>query len=1283
MSDWGPYQHLAELIANAQAATVRITYSTAVMISDRYAITAAHSPLDANNEITPNLTVQNLWGEVRNIVNVFYVVEEDFAIVELESPFENSYAVKLADAAPVPGDPVFQVGNPGVVANSGIGWAVSFGFDYDRQEEPWIDVFDIPTSGGNSGGGIYNEKGELVGITSVGFPGDKKTPWYNENFQVSNGIEPINNGWLNGSINLAFIKDFLAKHNVENKPVSATESDLPENSPDPQGKSPVDKEDLSSITTLASIDRKSSVLISNLGAESSESDVFRGGGSGTLIHDNLILTVMHALDNIEVLSVGYYNEQVDGSALTYRVSKFGDFGLVKSALPTEMSFPQQEVAVNSLRYEDSAYLIGSPRKYWFSEGGWQVSAAVAINTRAVESGAWDSGGASGGSIFNLNSDLVGVIATGYGPSPRGARSVLGDRQDPHSTNYAPAILNGENLPITRSSDFFFMKKFVSEFSPNSINAATDDFFNVGAAAFESFIYEWGWHTRDGKNTGYLRRYSIDGVSDDDFADQGLFETPLGTYNEQIKAAFLSATYITAFGEYTRNGVQNIFQARITPSGEIDRTWGLNGFRFFDSDHDQSLDAVARDGDSYMLAGTQFDNSGLDSFMMRVDENGLDKNYGENGVSIIVIPNSSEMSADIITREGASYLLVNSDKSGEWDSLIIKVDESGNLDSTFGDGGIARADYKDAFNFGIRLLDVDDGLVITGHTYYSVDETPLLSKFSYNGSIDPSFGDNGSLLIPNIAESSIVADAKYDEEIVLASSAMLALQANEAFGDVIQTDSRRPAIYRITKDGRILSSQIMATAESNEYSTSLVKIGTGYRTFVVTEDYSGFSSVISEFSNLVVMPSGQVKAKPEILLPGQTLTGTDRDEILYGYDVVTHFYGMGGDDLISPLEGRSEYQYSEGIYADGGLGDDRLYGTTFADTLIGGGGFDHLSGQGGDDQLYASPDGGELHGHDGNDTAFIPYSISEFGRFDKMNATDTFTQGMIYLLSNPSLIYHLSSIENFVFSDWSGTFSELSSTLSLPQEDKLEITMHPYLDNFTSSASDSLDLTITAGVAHNFIFVRGGDDIVTGGWGDDRIYTGDGNDTLIGGPSNDVLDGGSGIDTAAFSLSLDEYRIERKSDFYAVTNLVTGEQDTLKYIERFEFSDKKLAMDLDGNAGSIAKLLGAFLGAEGVRSSEYVSIGLEALDSGASFPDLLRLALDTVFGPRPSSNELVSTFYENLTGQTAPQSVIDTYANLIDSGSLTQLNFATQVVEHPLNAENIDLIGLATTGLEFI
>ena len=64
---WGNYQYLSEKIKIAQASVVRITASSAVMISPTHAITAAHSPLDENNEVTENLTVQNIFGEIRNV----------------------------------------------------------------------------------------------------------------------------------------------------------------------------------------------------------------------------------------------------------------------------------------------------------------------------------------------------------------------------------------------------------------------------------------------------------------------------------------------------------------------------------------------------------------------------------------------------------------------------------------------------------------------------------------------------------------------------------------------------------------------------------------------------------------------------------------------------------------------------------------------------------------------------------------------------------------------------------------------------------------------------------------------------------------------------------------------------------------------------------------------------------------------------------------------------------------------------------------------------------------
>ena len=1281
MSDWGPNQYLSELIANAQAATVRITKSTAVMISDRYGITAAHSPLDENNEITPGLTAQNMWGEVRNIINVFYTVDEDFAIIELESPFEHNYSVKLADENAQAGDVVFAVGHPYTVANAGVGWAVSFGERSGIDSgDYWIDANILQVEGGNSGGGVFNENGELIGIVSVSWyeeahEPDAASPYYLDNGVVDGILDVINFRNTAGTIKLEFIKDFLAQYEVENKPNLATEADLPENLPDPYQQILTD-EQVKIISTKSATDKLSNVLISNKGATSKDSNEFKSGGSGTIIHDGLILTVAHALDGRYEASIGFYDGKIDADAKTYAISHFGDFGLVASDVLLSTEYPVQEIAVSNPEALDPVYFIGGPRRSYQDLGGWIVSTGYKTETNDTSyvSGLFDSGGHSGGGVFDFNSDLVGTVATGWG-GIGGSQSLLVDRQDPHNTSYAPTIPS--NWVNTGSSDFFYLKSFVSEQSPSSININSTDYFVVGAIAFDGSIFSYGWQTKNAENNGFITKYDGQGNLDKRWGNDGTLIINL-SQNDQIKSLLEIDGELVAVGETQISAVQNIFEVQITSNGLLSES-NLNSPVFYENSSNTNIKSVFEYNDSIYIAGNTHNSSNSDIALIKITDGKIDNAFGDHGRLELIASTSTESVSQIFVDDRGIFLVSTSDAlDGIWSYQVNKFTLSGEVDTSFGDQGSVVIDFENEFNFSSNILVSDQHIYIFGHTTYSADETPLITRLNLDGSLDTTFGDDGVLFLEiDAGGNEFIKDAKLvGDSIVLLTHGTNKLKANEGWGDFHQSFSRLSKVVSISLEGSLLSNQIY-NSDLNYIPTAFVK-NSPDNTFIGSLlGYSGYDQFISSAISRYLSDgnvSGQIDLKPEILLPGQTLTGTDRDERLLGYDVATHFYGMGGDDIFLPTSGISEFQYSEGIYADGGLGDDRLYGTWFADTLIGGGGFDHLSGQGGDDQLYASPDGGELHGHDGNDTAFIPYSISEFGRF---------SGSMIYLLSNPSLIYELIDIENIVFSDWSGPISELESALSFPQEDKLEITMHPYLDNFTSSASDSLDLTITAGVAHNFIFVRGGDDIVTGGWGDDRIYTGDGNDTLIGGPGNDVLDGGGGIDTAAFSLSLDEYRIERKSDFYAVTNLVTGEQDTLKKIERFEFNDKKLAMDLDGNAGSIAKLLGAFLGAEGVRSSEYVSIGLEALDSGVSFQYLFQLALDTVFGSRPSSNELISTFYENLTGQTAPQSVIDTYANLIDSGSLTPLNFATQVAEHPLNAENIDLIGLATTGLEFV
>ena len=79
---------------------------------------------------------------------------------------------------------------------------------------------------------------------------------------------------------------------------------------------------------------------------------------------------------------------------------------------------------------------------------------------------------------------------------------------------------------------------------------------------------------------------------------------------------------------------------------------------------------------------------------------------------------------------------------------------------------------------------------------------------------------------------------------------------------------------------------------------------------------------------------------------------------------------------------------------------------------------------------------------------------------------------------------------------------------------------------------------------------------------------------------------------------------------------------------------------------------------------------------------MELAISTVFGETPNSRSVVATFYQNLTGQQAPVSVMDTYSSLLDDGDLSVLSLSLQVADNEINLSNINLVGLSFTGIEY-
>lgn len=154
-------------------------------------------------------------------------------------------------------------------------------------------------------------------------------------------------------------------------------------------------------------------------------------------------------------------------------------------------------------------------------------------------------------------------------------------------------------------------------------------------------------------------------------------------------------------------------------------------------------------------------------------------------------------------------------------------------------------------------------------------------------------------------------------------------------------------------------------------------------------------------------------------------------------------------------------------------------------------------------------------------------------------------------------------------------------------------------------------------------------------------------------TNDTFNGLAGIDTIVYSGGHAEYGVTRTSTGWSVTH--GSEADALVSVERLQFSDHKVALDVDGNAGWAVKIISALFGPQLTASASFVGVGIDILDAGMSPQAVIQAVVNSPgFSSLSGSNEtFVRTVYQNLTGSTASQQFVDNVVNLIDSGQHTK------------------------------
>ena len=182
----------------------------------------------------------------------------------------------------------------------------------------------------------------------------------------------------------------------------------------------------------------------------------------------------------------------------------------------------------------------------------------------------------------------------------------------------------------------------------------------------------------------------------------------------------------------------------------------------------------------------------------------------------------------------------------------------------------------------------------------------------------------------------------------------------------------------------------------------------------------------------------------------------------------------------------------------------------------------------------------------------------------------------------------------------------------------------------------------------------------------------------------VINAGSGIDAAVYSGTSDKYHwLPSGSDWHITGGAASSINDTLTHVERLQFTDKLLALDLDGNAGEVAKTLGAVFGKTAVANKEYAGIGLYYTDTlNYSYNDLMQLAINARLGPNPTSAQVVDLLYTNVVG-TAPDAITrKSFTDLLDDHIYTVASLGVMAADTALNLANINLVGLQQAGLEY-
>ncbi|MDQ4065635.1 MAG: hypothetical protein M3161_06270, partial [Actinomycetota bacterium] len=301
---------------------------------------------------------------------------------------------------------------------------------------------------------------------------------------------------------------------------------------------------------------------------------------------------------------------------------------------------------------------------------------------------------------------------------------------------------------------------------------------------------------------FLARYRPDGVLDDSFGSSGIVTADLGGDEGTFDVEVDPAGRIVVAGNSWTAGAFSAVVARFTSSGAPDVTFASEGFlttRFDGAQASASALEVLDTTQIIVAVGiwTTQEYDSRHSTIVRLNENGsLDPTFGDGGVGELAPPNFGI--ADIAIDDQQRIVAGGSTTSGHTDIVVLRYSATGTIDRAFGTDGWTRVDFADQSDYFSEIAIDGEGRIV-GSAYVATgfptsDDLGAI-RLLPDGSRDRSFSDDGKVAIDFGTQSDVgsgLALDRNDELIVVGSTPH----------NAVEREPNDFAVARIAADGSI-------------------------------------------------------------------------------------------------------------------------------------------------------------------------------------------------------------------------------------------------------------------------------------------------------------------------------------------------------------------------------------------------------------------------------------------------------------------------------------------------